>query len=84
MSLRPLVSMIGDMTVDELDALIDRTQGSPEAKRRTKIVLRNILGQLLNKEACKALGVGEAELAQLRQDALRGVIDSVSDDSPLN
>ena len=59
---------------DDLDAKIDAVHGSPEAKRRAKVVLRSILGQILDKEACRALGVDQAELEQLQRDATAGLL----------
>ena len=63
--------------MDDLDAEIDRLEGSPEAKRRMKIVIRSILGKLLDKEACHALGVSQVELEQLRRDAVGGLLGAM-------
>jgi hypothetical protein len=62
-------------------------KGSPETKRRTKIVLRSILGQILDKEACCELGVEQAGLERLRRDAMQGIwkaIRSEADDCTAN
>jgi hypothetical protein len=63
--------------MDELDAQVDKLQGSPEAKRRAKIVLRSILGYIPDVEACHSLCVSQSELEQLRRDALAGLLEGL-------
>jgi hypothetical protein len=46
--------------------LIDRMEGSEEAKRRAKAIVSAMAGELTVREACDQLGVGEARYFQLR------------------
>ena len=68
------------MTMDEMDAAIDKLPGSPEAKRRTKIVLRSALGLILDKEACRELRVSRSDLERLRRDAMQGMWNAIRSD----
>lgn len=50
--------------------LVDRLQGSDEAKKRVKIVLQTISGTLPVKEACEILAVSESRFHQIREEIL--------------
>lgn len=63
--------------MDELDKEIDQLQGSWEAKRQAKIVLRTILGQMVDEEACQKLGVSQSELEELRRGVMEAMVNAV-------
>ena len=52
-------------------------QGNRESKRRAKIILQTITGELSVKEACRLLGVGPTQFANLRTQGLKGLVDSM-------
>jgi hypothetical protein len=58
----------------DLDAEIDGLRGSPLAKKRLKVVLGTLTGKMLPKEACRVLGIDEAELKQLQLDFVDGAL----------
>lgn len=47
-------------------ALVDRIDGSPEARRRAKAILETLREERTVGEACEQLGVSEARFYQLR------------------
>lgn len=55
---------------------MDEIQGNRESKRRAKIILQTITGELSVKEACALLGVGATQFANLRTQGLKGLVDS--------
>lgn len=50
---------------------VDEIQGSKESKRRAKLILKTITGEMSVKEACEELGVGPTQFANLRTQFLR-------------
>jgi transposase-like protein len=53
---------------------VDQLQGSEEAKKRAKIILQTITGELRVQEACEQLGICEQRLGQLRQEMLQAAV----------
>lgn len=54
---------------------VDEIQGSKESKRRAKLILKTITGEMSVREACEELGVGPTQFANLRTQALEGLVD---------
>lgn len=54
---------------------VDEIQGSKESKRRAKLILKTITGEMSVREACEQLGVGPTQFANLRTQALEGLVD---------
>lgn len=67
--------------MDELDAEIARLPGSPEVRRRTAIVLRNIVGQISDEDAARDLGGSLSDLADLRRVVMDSMAVAIRDDS---
>lgn len=66
--------------MDELDAEMARLQCSPEVRRRTEIVIRNIVGQISDEDAVRELGGSLSDLADLRSAVLEGMAAAIRDD----
>lgn len=56
---------------------VDEIQGTKESKRRAKLILKTITGEMSVREACEELGVGPTQFANLRTQALEGLVDSL-------
>jgi hypothetical protein len=56
---------------------VEQLAGSAEAKRRAKIILETVTGQLRVQEACQALGLSEQRFGQLRQEMLQAAVASL-------
>ena len=65
--------------MDELDAEMARLQCSPEVRRRTEIVLRNIVGQISDEDAVRKLGGSLSDLADLRKVVLERMGAAIKD-----
>jgi transposase-like protein len=50
---------------------VDEIQSSKESKRRAKLILKTITGELSVREACERIGVGPTQFANLRVQFLR-------------
>ena len=57
--------------------LIDQVSAPRAARRRVRVVLATIAGELSITDACTALGVRRTRFFALRQQVLRGAIDAV-------
>jgi hypothetical protein len=57
--------------------LIDQVAAPRTARRRVRVVLATIAGELSITEACTALGVRRTRFFALRQQVLRGAVDAV-------
>jgi hypothetical protein len=62
--------------------IIDRFDGSAEAKRRLKVVLEVTAGRLRLHEACAQLGVCEQRFHQIRDQALIAALAGVEPGTP--
>ena len=56
---------------------VDQLQGSAEAKRRAKIILETVRGELRVQEACAILKISEQRFGQLRQELLQAAVASM-------
>jgi hypothetical protein len=56
---------------------VERLQGSADAKRRAKIILETVTGELRVQQACRKLGICEQRLRQLRQEMLQAAVTSL-------
>ncbi|HEY3497180.1 MAG TPA: helix-turn-helix domain-containing protein, partial [Polyangiaceae bacterium] len=54
---------------------VDGIQGTRESKRRAKLILKTISGEMSVREACEQLGIGPTQFANLRTQALEGFVD---------
>jgi hypothetical protein len=50
--------------------VVERLQGSEQAKKRLRVILETLMGQRRVQEACRELGIGEVRFNQLRLEAL--------------
>ena len=57
--------------------LVDRLEGSEEAKQRLKIVLETIQGKRSVQEAIEILGISETRFHVIREKALAGAVASL-------
>lgn len=62
--------------------LVDRFDGSAEAKERLKAVIDAMTGASTVAEACARLGVGESRFHQIRDEALAGALSSLEPRMP--
>ena len=54
--------------------MVERLQGSEQAKKRLQVILETLLGSCRVQEACHELGIGEVRFNQLRLEALEGAL----------
>lgn len=52
-------------------ALVEKFNGSEEAKEKLKVIVGTLTGELTMEEACVHLGVGETRLLQMRDEVLQ-------------
>jgi len=57
--------------------LVDRLEGSEEAKQRVKIVLETIQGKRSVREATELLGISASRFHAIREKALSGAVSSL-------
>jgi hypothetical protein len=57
--------------------LAERVAGSDEARRRTRVVLQTMTGELRVQEACALLGLSEQRFEAIRQEAIAGAVASL-------
>jgi hypothetical protein len=57
--------------------LAERVAGSEPARRRAKVVLQTLTGELRVQEACAVLGVSEQRFEELRAAAVAGAVASL-------
>lgn len=63
-------------------AHVDRLEGDEESKRRLRVVLATLTGEMTIVEACERLGVGESRLHDLRRRALEGALAGLTPGAP--
>ena len=56
---------------------VDEIQGTKESKRRAKLILKTITGELSVREACEQLGIGPTQFANLRKQGLESLVDGL-------
>jgi hypothetical protein len=54
--------------------IVERLQGSVQAKQRLRVILDTLFGSRRVQEACQELGIGEVRFNQLRLEALEGAL----------
>lgn len=54
--------------------LVDRTEGSPQAKKRVQVILQTVAGTLTIPQACALLDVGESRFHELRLEILQCMV----------
>ena len=57
--------------------LAQRVAGSDEARRRAKVVLQTMTGELRVTEACALLGISEQRFEAIRAEAVTGAVASL-------
>ena len=57
--------------------IVDRLEGSPQAKDRLRTILRTLSGERTIPQACQELGIGESRFHELRGDVLQGVLENL-------
>ena len=55
-------------------ALVEKYDGTDEAKERLKTILATVAGEMTVAEACQQLGVSETRFFQLRDEALKSAL----------
>jgi len=55
--------------------LVDRMQGSPQAKKRVQIILQTLAGEMTIPQACEELDIGESRFHDLRKELLQVMVD---------
>ena len=58
-------------------AHVDDLKGSQRSKRRVKVILATLSGEMSVGDACKDLGVGPTQFANLREQMLQGALDAL-------
>lgn len=61
---------------------VDRLEGDDESKRRLRIVLATLVGELSVVEACERLVVSESRFHEMRRQALEGALSSLTPGVP--
>jgi len=56
---------------------VDGLEGPEDLKRRLKVVLETIVGNVSVPDACADLGVGESRLHEMRREALVGALQAL-------
>ena len=51
--------------------IVDRLEGSPQAKQRLRVVLRTLAGEITIPQACAELGIGESRFHEMRNEILQ-------------
>lgn len=51
--------------------IVDRLEGSPQAKQRLRIILRTLAGEISIPQACAELGIGESRFHEMRTEILQ-------------
>ena len=57
--------------------LVERLDGSPEAKQRLQVILQTLTGEKTVEAACAELQIGEAAFHKLRQRTLQDAVTSL-------
>jgi hypothetical protein len=58
-------------------AIVDRLEGSPQAKHRLRIILRTFSGEITALQACQELGIGETRFHDLRNEVLQYTLQAL-------
>jgi hypothetical protein len=56
--------------------LVERTDGSPEAKQRVAVILQTLAGHMPVPQACLELAIGESRFHELRNELLQSMVSS--------
>ena len=57
--------------------LVERLEGSPQAKDRLRAILRTLSGEITIPQACAELGIGESRFHEMRSEVLQGVLENL-------
>jgi len=57
--------------------LVERLDGSTQAKDRLRAVLRTLSGEIAIPQACAELGIGESRFHEMRGEVLQGVLENL-------
>jgi transposase-like protein len=63
-------------------ALVDALPGPEEDKRRLRLILATVSGELTVAQACEQLGVGETRFFDLRRQALESALAGIAPKEP--
>jgi hypothetical protein len=58
-------------------ALVDRLDGSPQAKHRLELILRTVAGEISIPQACAELHIGTSRFHQMRTEVLQEALDAL-------
>ena len=58
-------------------AHVDETTGNKQAKQRARLILATLSGQMSVADACREMGVGPTQFANLRMRMLQGAVDAM-------
>jgi hypothetical protein len=61
---------------------VDRVPGSSAAKKRLRVILANIAGELSTEEACNALGIEPSRLYDLKRRCLEDWVELLEPKTP--
>jgi hypothetical protein len=56
---------------------VDKLEGSPQTKRRLRVILQTLTGELRVQQAMEMLDIGEVYFNQLRRRALQGALEAI-------
>ena len=57
--------------------IVDRLEGSSQAKCRLRLILRTLAGEMTIPQACQELGIGPSRFHDLRNDILQDMLESL-------
>ena len=57
--------------------IVDRLQGSRQAKQRLKLILRTLAGEITIHQACSQLHIGNSRFHQMRTEVLQAAADAL-------
>ena len=57
--------------------IVDRLEGSPQAKERLRAVLKTLAGEITIPQACQELGIGLSRFHEMRCVVLQGMLEDL-------
>jgi cytochrome P450 len=57
--------------------IVDRLEGSSQAKDRLRTILRTLSGEMTIPQACQELGIGESRFHEMRGEVLQDVLENL-------
>ena len=62
--------------------IVDRLEGSPQAKQRLRVILRTLAGEITIPQACTELGIAESRFHEMRTEILQHTLGDLEPKPP--